>query len=418
MHCYNSHVILCNNFVTNRFLLKIEPRIRGGNKMNRNRKWLAALGIAGATVIVATSMPSSASVFLSGTELAGITLNLSNYAQETATDETTAMENSGENPEEEFKLNLVYDRLGIAKVDNWLNIRKGPGENKTIIGKLPKNAGCHIYKINKDGWAKIVSGKVTGWVKAEYLVTDEEAEAYAKEVATRMATVTTTTLKLRSLPSTDARVYDLVGVDEEMDIKKEVLTESYVQKFIDKQKKEDETALEGIDLDAMMADLDNWVCVTLDSEKVFVHKEFVEISYKLERAVAVGEVKADESNGISSARASMVEFAKQYLGNRYVYGGTSLTNGTDCSGFTMRIYQHFGYSIPRTSSAQASYFTRINASEAKPGDLFFYGSNGRVSHVAMYIGGGQVIHASNARTGIKISNAYYRSPIKVGRIIK
>lgn len=399
--------------------------------MNRNRKWMAALGIAGVTVIAAAAMPSSASVLLSGTEVAGITLNLSNYAQETVSEDTTEVENPqvkiiAENDtaeekteeKEEFKLNLVYDRLGVAKVDNWLNIRKGPGEDKTIIGKLPKNAGCHIYKINKDGWAKIVSGKVTGWVKAEYLVTDEEAEEYAKEVATRLATVNTTTLKLRTLPTTDSRVYDLVGIEEEMDVKKEKLTESYVQKFVDKLKEEDKEALDGIDIDAMMADLGNWVCVTLDSEKVFVSKEFVDISYKLERAVAVGEVKADEANGISSTRADMVEFAKKYLGGKYVYGGTSLTNGTDCSGFTMRIYEHFGYSIPRTSSAQASYFTGIKSSEAKPGDLFFYGSNGRVSHVAMYIGDGQVIHASNARTGIKISNAFYRTPIKVGRIIK
>ncbi|MFW5631494.1 MAG: NlpC/P60 family protein [Acetivibrio ethanolgignens] len=400
--------------------------------MNRNRKWMAALGIAGVTVIAAAAMPSSASVLLSGTEVAGITLNLSNYAQETVSEDTTEVENpqvkiiaendtaeeKTEEKEEEFKLNLVYDRLGVAKVDNWLNIRKGPGEDKTIIGKLPKNAGCHIYKINKDGWAKIVSGKVTGWVKAEYLVTDEEAEEYAKEVATRLATVNTTTLKLRTLPTTDSRVYDLVGIEEEMDVKKEKLTESYVQKFVDKLKEEDKEALDGIDIDAMMADLGNWVCVALDSEKVFVSKEFVDISYKLERAVAVGEVKADEANGISSTRADMVEFAKKYLGGKYVYGGTSLTNGTDCSGFTMRIYEHFGYSIPRTSSAQASYFTGIKSSEAKPGDLFFYGSNGRVSHVAMYIGDGQVIHASNARTGIKISNAFYRTPIKVGRIIK
>lgn len=401
--------------------------------MNRNRKWIAALSIAGMTLIATAAAPSSASVLLSGTEVAGITLNLSNYAKETVTEDTTgvenqtgrmitdydaAEENTEEEEKEEFKLNLVYDRLGVAKVDNWLNIRKGPGEDKTIIGKLPKNAGCHIYKINKNGWAKIVSGKVTGWVKAEYLVTDEEAEEYAKEVATRLATVNTTTLKVRTLPTTDFRVYDLVGIEEEMDVKKEHLTEKYVQKFIDKLEKEDKEALDGVDIDAMMADLDNWVCVSLDNEKVFVSKEYVDISYKLERAVAVGEVKADEANGISSTRADMVEFAKKYLGGKYVYGGTSLTNGTDCSGFTMRIYEHFGYSIPRTSAAQADYFTGIKSSEAKPGDLFFYGSNGRVSHVAMYIGDGQVIHASNARTGIKISNAFYRTPIKVGRIIK
>lgn len=410
--------------------------------MNCNRKWLAALGLAGATVVAMAAVPSKATVLVSGSEVAGITLNLSNYAQENAlsktagadedaaksedakdegnaTEDATEEEDEKEEEKEEFKLNLVYDRLGISKVSNnsWLNIRKKPGMDQKIIGKLPQNAGCHIYKINKDGWAKIVSGKVTGWVKAEYLVTDEAAEEYAKEVATRMATVTTTTLKVRALPSTNSRVYDLVGVDEEMDIKKEKLTKKYVQKFVDKLKKEDKEALDGVDVDTMMADLGNWVCVTLDSEKVFIAKDYIDISYKLERAVKVEEVKEDKEKGISSTRADMVEFAKKYLGGKYVYGGTSLTNGIDCSGFMMRIYEHFGYSIPRTSSAQASYATGIKSSEARPGDLFFYGSNGHVSHVAMYIGNGQVIHASNARTGIKISNAFYRTPIKVGRII-
>lgn len=203
---------------------------------------------------------------------------------------------------------------------------------------------------------------------------------------------------------------------------KEKLTKKYVQKFIDKIRKEETKdgvdPLADVDIDAMMADLDNWVCVALDNERAFIHKDYVEISYKLERAVAVGEVKEDAASGISSTRAGMVEFAKKYLGGKYVYGGTTLGKGVDCSGFTMRIYEHFGYSIPRTSGAQAKYTTGIKSSDAKPGDLFFYGSNGRVSHVAMYIGNGQIIHASNPRTGIKISNAYYRSPIKVGRVIK
>ncbi|MEG1741492.1 MAG: NlpC/P60 family protein, partial [Acetivibrio sp.] len=310
-----------------------------------------------------------------------------------------------------------YDRLGIAKVDNYLNIRKGPGEDRKILGKLPKNAGCHIYKINKDGWAKIVSGKVTGWVKAEFLITDEEAEKYAKQVATKVATIKTETLKVRFLPSLDAKVYDLVPEGEELDVSKEYLEEAYVDRFIEKRKDDEFDITEGVNLDSMKSDLDNWVCIKMDNEKAFVAKEFVEISFKLERAVAAEEVKADEAAGVSSTQASIVEYAKQFLGNAYVWGGTSLTNGTDCSGFTMRIYEHFGYSIPRTSGAQSSYTTSVNSSDVKPGDLFFYGSNGRVSHVAMYIGGGQVIHASTERTGIKISNAYYRTPIKIGRVM-
>ena len=400
--------------------------------MKKNMTRYTAIGALSATVLAWNVMnvpTTNAAGLINEVSMAGITLSLENYAAKAVEEGTSVTakavaaravaEEESTEVEEEFKLNLVYDRLGVAKVSNYLNIRKEPGEGKEIIGKLPKNAGCHVYEI-KDGWANIISGGVKGWVSADYLITDEEAEEYAKEVATRVATVTSTaTLKVRSLPSVDSKVYDLVPLGEELEIKKEHLDEAYMNKFLEEQES-DSLAVESLELvnkDAMVSDLENWVCITIDNEVAFVSKEFVEISFKLERGVPIDEVAAGTSNGSSSSgKSSMVSYAMQFLGNRYVYGGTSLTNGTDCSGFTMRIYQHFGYSIPRTSGAQASYFRGISSSEAKPGDLFFYGSGGRVNHVAMYIGNGQVIHASNARTGIKISNAFYRSPIKVGRL--
>ena len=169
------------------------------------------------------------------------------------------------------------------------------------------------------------------------------------------------------------------------------------------------------------------------SDKVFIAKEFVSVSYQLKKAVKIktNVEKKESSKGSSSSEggssssssssssvgSSMVAYAMQFLGNPYVYGGTSLTHGTDCSGFTQGIYAHFGYSIPRTSSAQAAASTTISSSELRPGDLIFYGSGSSVSHVAMYMGGGQVIHASNPSDGIKISNAFYRTPIKCGRFI-
>lgn len=400
--------------------------------MKKNITRYAAIGAFSATVLAWNVMnvpTTNAAGLINEVSMAGITLSLENYAAKAVEEGTSVTakavaaravaEDETTEVEEEFKLNLVYDRLGIAKVSNYLNIRKEPGEGKEIIGKLPKNAGCHVYEI-KDGWANIISGGVKGWVSADYLITDEEAEEYAKEVATRVATVTSTaTLKVRSLPSVDSKVYDLVPLGEELEIKKENIDEAYMNKFLEEQES-DSLAVESLELinkDAMVSDLENWVCITIDDEVAFVSKEFVEISFKLERGVPIDEVAAGTSDGTSSSgKASMVSYAMQFLGNRYVYGGTSLTNGTDCSGFTMRIYEHFGYSIPRTSGAQASYFRGISSSEAKPGDLFFYGSGGRVNHVAMYIGNGQVIHASNARTGIKISNAFYRSPIKIGRL--
>lgn len=110
----------------------------------------------------------------------------------------------------------------------------------------------------------------------------------------------------------------------------------------------------------------------------------------------------------------IIAYAKKFLGNRYVYGGTSLTNGTDCSGFTMRIYQHFGYSIPRTSAQQRYCGKKVaSLSKAQAGDLICY-----YGHVALYMGNNQIIHASNAKDGIKIStNAAYRSIAAIRRVI-
>lgn len=322
-------------------------------------------------------------------------------------------------PEEEKRpvLNLNYDRLGIAKVDNYLNIREKPSQDSKVVGKLPKDAGCHVYEIDENGWAKIISNKVSGYVLSTYLVLDEAAEEYAYQVGTEMAVVNTETLNVRFLPSTDSGKYTLVPNAEEMEVVKENLTEEFVNKFIQENfsDEENKALISNVDKEEMMKHLEDWMCVTIDNEKVFVAKEFVDVSYQLKKAVFVEEVKEDVSKGVTSVRANMVEFAKKYLGKPYVYGGTSLTGGIDCSGYTMRIYQQFGYSIPRTSGAQSQFSRAI--SDPKPGDLFFYGNGSRVNHVAMYIGNGQVIHASNPKTGIKISNAYYRTPMKIGRII-
>ncbi|WP_352398676.1 NlpC/P60 family protein [[Clostridium] aminophilum] len=122
--------------------------------------------------------------------------------------------------------------------------------------------------------------------------------------------------------------------------------------------------------------------------------------------------KPTDSGKATGTRAELVAYAKQFEGNPYVYGGTSLTNGADCSGFTMSIYKHFGISIGRSSRDQSANGKTISISDLQPGDLIFYGSKGYINHVALYIGGGEIIHASTASTGIKISNYNYKTPVK------
>ena len=122
--------------------------------------------------------------------------------------------------------------------------------------------------------------------------------------------------------------------------------------------------------------------------------------------------KEPASPGDSGKGREIADFACRYVGNPYVSGGTSLTNGADCSGFTWAVYNNFGYSLPRSSYSQSTYGREVSYSEAQPGDIIYYGG-----HVGIYIGGGKIVHASTAATGIKISNALYRSIITVRRIV-
>ena len=412
----------------------------------KNIKWIAA-AVAAIVMITGTARIHAGTV---ATEkpMAGINLSLDKYSdavlaeqekeetkqQETevtaeqltsksaaATTTLETTEKSSDKKEKKeishLKLNLKYDRLGVAKVDSYLNVRKKPGEDSGIVGKMTKNSGCNIYKVKK-GWAKIVSGKVKGYVKASYLVKDQQAEKLARKIANLRISVDTETLNVRYLPSTDARIYDQISEEDEYDIYKRDLTKEWLKKYISKHCKKSD--LKNIDTKEMYNNLENWMCISIDNEKAFVSKDFVKVTFNLDRAVSINESgltsKSSSDSSDSSNLTNMVSYAQKFVGGPYVWGGTSLTNGTDCSGFVMRIYQHFGYSLPRTSSAQAGATKTVSSGDVRPGDLFFYGSGG-VSHVAMYIGNGQIIHASNPRTGIKISSAYYRTPVKIGRVI-
>lgn len=412
----------------------------------KNIKWIAAA--VAAIVMIAGTARIHAGTVATEKPMAGINLSLDKYSdavlaeqekEETAQQETevtaeqltskgaaaiTTLESTEKSSDKKekkeishLKLNLKYDRLGVAKVDSYLNVRNKPGESSRIVGKMTKNSGCNIYKVNK-GWAKIVSGKVKGYVKASYLVKDQQAEELAKKIANLRISVNTETLNVRYLPSTDAGIYDQISEEDEYDIYKRDLTKTWLKKYVSKHCKKSD--LKNIDTKEMYNNLENWMCISIDNEKAFVSKDFVKVTFNLDRAVSINEsglaskISSDSSD--SSNLTNMVNYAMQFLGNPYVWGGTSLTNGTDCSGFVMRIYEHFGYSLPRTSAAQAGATKTVSSGDVRPGDLFFYGSGG-VSHVAMYIGNGQIIHASNPRTGIKISSAYYRTPVKIGRVI-
>lgn len=316
----------------------------------------------------------------------------------------------GLSEEEEGFKNLV-----IAKVNNYVNVRDMPSEEGEIVGKLyNKSVGTYIEE--EDGWYKISSGSVEGYVKGEFCVTGDDAVNYAKEVGTRIATVTTTTLKVREKPGLDETVLGLVPNEDEL-----IVTE----------------------------ELDGWVKVNIEEGDGYVSTDYVTLSTEFVKAESIEEEKArlakeeeatraakeaakkkTEENASSkkgststsggktyasptgSSGADVAQFALQFVGNPYVYGGTSLTNGTDCSGFVMSVYNNFGVSLPHSSAADRSVGATVNGLEnAQAGDIICYSG-----HVGIYIGNGQIVHASTSRTGIIVSNASYRSILSIRRI--
>ena len=275
-----------------------------------------------------------------------------------------------------------YTNLGMSVISSGnLNIRQEASTDSEVVGILTNHNACELLE-DAGEWYKVTSGKVTGYVSKQYLVTGDEAEAIAEQEIKTVATVNTETLNVRAEKSTEAAVLSQVGNSEAFTVNSVA---------------------------------DGWVEISVDDSVGYISQDYVTLAQALPTAKTIEQVKYGD--GVSDVRASVVSYALQFVGNRYVWGGTSLEKGVDCSGFTMRILGKYGISLPHSSRAQPSYGKKISASEAKPGDLFFYGSGRSISHVAIYIGNGQIVHASNKRDGIKVSNAYYRNPICVARYL-
>lgn len=274
-----------------------------------------------------------------------------------------------------------YTNLGISNVSDNLNIRKTPEEEGKLVGKLPKNAACELLA-EEGEWTLIRSGKVEGYVKSQFLLSGWQARKRAEEELAKVAVVNTDSLKVREQPNTECEVITMVPNGEELDV---------------------------------VEVMDGWVKVLIDDEENYVSSEYVKVEEKLGSAINMTELLYGQ--GVSDIRVDLCQYAKQFVGNPYVWGGTSLTKGADCSGFILSVFKNFGISVPRTSASQAGAGTKITMAEAQPGDLIFYAKGGRINHVALYIGSGQVVHASSPKTGIKISKYNYRTPAKVVRVL-
>mgnify|MGYP000611171212 CR=1 FL=1 len=356
---------------------------------------------------------------------AGFSLALSEVAEKVEDEATVASAQPEVKEVEAPVVKSEYEDKAVAVVDDYVNVRKKPTTDSKAVGKLYKNnVGTVIGE--KDGWYKIKSGSVTGYVKSEFVSIGDEKK-----------------LK-KAGPSTPVEITGFTEVPEAGETFYEVKDEKTAKHLIERRKRQDLTVLD--------ESKDGWAKVSVDEGKGYVSTDYVTLSTEYTYAESAAEEKArlqkekeereaadraaqkaesasqttssgssqsqssdssvQDSSSASSTGSAVASYAGQFVGNPYVYGGTSLTNGTDCSGFVMSVYAHFGVSLPHSSSALRSVGYGVSTSNMQPGDIVCYSG-----HVGIYAGNNTLLHASSPSTGIKYTSPVtYREILAIRRI--
>ena len=347
-------------------------------------------------------------------------INIERDAQNTEIISQNVTEQVSDDSQEVCEEEDEYANLAIADVTNYVNVRKEPNTESEIVGKIYDGAVAQIVSVaeEQDDWFQVISGNVEGYIKAEFFIYGDEAATVIDEYVTRYAVVQADRLNVREKPSTEEKRIGYIDHGEKVKMLEnlgEWLKIAYT------------TGKEGY----VAAEY-----VTIQEEFLYaktLEEERAEIAAKkaLEERMKAQESEAPENltqavfpetsyTSNEELRRAIVDYALQYVGSNYVHGGTSLATGTDCSGFTCFVYADFGYSISRTPSGQYSGAGRsIDYSEIQPGDIICYSSNGGKSctHVGLYIGDGQIVHAANSRKGVITSAADYSPIIGIRNVI-
>ena len=347
-----------------------------------------------------------------------------------------------EQPEEKSE----FENVGISIANEYVHIRKRPTTESKILGKLYRGSAATILK-KKGDWVRIKSGSVEGFIKAEYLAIGKKAEKIADKYGTRIATVTTTTLKVREERNTECTVLTLIPEGEEYEVTK--VYKDWVKIIVDEGTKgyvSREFVKMSMEFGEAISKEEEEEIERRRQEAAREAEEAARAAYQAAQAAKAAQQSASSSHSSSSNSSSashssssssssgsgktdtskvttgsgtgsdVASYAQKFIGNPYSYGGTSLTNGTDCSGFVQSVYGKYGYSLPRTSGSQAGSGKSVSLDNVQAGDIIYYSSGGSVNHVAIYIGDGKVVHASNKRTGITVSNMRYRTPSGARRV--
>lgn len=288
----------------------------------------------------------------------------------------------------------MYDNLGVSLASDYINVRSSPEEKgiENIIGKFPGYGGCNILG-EENGWYHIKSGPVDGYVRADLLATGQTAQDLAVQNAHVMALINTQSLNVRAQASTDSEAWTQVTSGQRYDV---------------------------------VNQMDGWVELDLgdgdDSDSaqgsfVSTRDNNVSVRYALQEAIEYYPA-VEAANAAAAFRNKIVNYACQFVGNPYVWGGTSLTHGCDCSGFVQSVLKNFGIYLPRVSRDQAGSGSKVSSDSMKPGDLIFYANrSGTINHVGMYIGNGQIVNAASRRSGIRIYRWNYRTPVAIRNVI-